>query len=164
MPTSPPPRRAPNPPRVDAATIIKLGERRAKMIFETFNPKPCDTVATSDELPTVKPSRYAGVAAKLAEISARDEEQHRHRVATSDEAAKPVGLVAGQCRMARAGLMLGVRELAALVPVSSNTIVRLERGESLYPRTIAAIRQALERAGVEFIGENGVRLLKGSSQ
>ncbi|MDD2878465.1 MAG: hypothetical protein PHZ23_14700 [Acidiphilium sp.] len=29
-------RRAPNPPRVDVATLIKLGERRAKTIFETF--------------------------------------------------------------------------------------------------------------------------------
>lgn len=32
----PPFRRAPNPPRVNAATIIKLGEGRAKTIFETF--------------------------------------------------------------------------------------------------------------------------------
>nr|WP_025828424.1 helix-turn-helix domain-containing protein [Acetobacter persici] len=57
--------------------------------------------------------------------------------------------------MARAGLGLGVRELAALADVSTNTITRLERGEALYPRTVEAIRSALEAAGVEFIPENG---------
>ncbi len=39
--------------------------------------------------------------------------------------------------------------------VSPTTITRLERGEELYPRTLAAIRAALEAAGVEFIEENG---------
>lgn len=66
--------------------------------------------------------------------------------------------------MARAGLGLGVRELAALADVSTNTITRLERGEALYPRTVEAIRCALESAGVQFIPENGggagVRLRK----
>ena len=70
-----------------------------------------------------------------------------------------------QCRMARAALNLGVRELATAANVSTNTITRLERGESLYPRTVEAIRAALEAAGVEFIPENGggagVRLRKG---
>jgi hypothetical protein len=36
-----------------------------------------------------------------------------------------------------------------------NTIARFERGEELRERTIAAIRAALEAAGVEFIAENG---------
>ncbi|UPG74455.1 transcriptional regulator [Roseomonas gilardii subsp. gilardii] len=66
--------------------------------------------------------------------------------------------------MARAALQLGVREAAALASVSPNTIARLERGESLYARTVDAIRTALEGAGVEFIPENGggagVRLRK----
>jgi transcriptional regulator with XRE-family HTH domain len=57
--------------------------------------------------------------------------------------------------MARAALDLGVRELAVAANVSTNTITRLERGESLYPRTVAAIRAALEAAGVLFIEENG---------
>lgn len=69
-----------------------------------------------------------------------------------------------QCRMARTALGLGVRELATLAKVSPNTIARLERGETLYERTVEAIARALETAGVEFISENGggpgVRLRK----
>lgn len=60
-----------------------------------------------------------------------------------------------QCKMARAATGLGVRELAAIADVSPATITRLERGEELMPRTVAAIRTAFESAGVEFIAENG---------
>lgn len=60
-----------------------------------------------------------------------------------------------QCKMARAALGLGVRELAELADVSPATITRLERGEELMPRTITAIRQALESAGAIFIPSNG---------
>jgi transcriptional regulator with XRE-family HTH domain len=69
--------------------------------------------------------------------------------------------------MARAGLGWGVRDLAGAAKVSTNTITRLERGDSLYERTVEAIRAALEAAGVEFIAENGggpgVRLRKVTS-
>lgn len=69
-----------------------------------------------------------------------------------------------QCKMARAGLGLGVRDLAALAKVTPETVVRLEKGETLRDRTLAAIRSALETAGVIFIAENGegpgVRLRK----
>lgn len=60
-----------------------------------------------------------------------------------------------QCKMARAATGLGVRELAALADVSPATITRLERGEELMPRTVQAIRTALETAGVLFIDSNG---------
>ncbi len=66
--------------------------------------------------------------------------------------------------MARAALELGVRELAALAKVSPTTVSKLEAGEELKPRTIDAIRVALENAGVVFVDENGegpgVRLKK----
>lgn len=69
--------------------------------------------------------------------------------------------------MARAGLGLGVRELAALADVAPSTITRLERGETLYPRTVETIRTALESAGVVFIDQNGdgpgVTLRRGKS-
>jgi transcriptional regulator with XRE-family HTH domain len=69
-----------------------------------------------------------------------------------------------QSKMARAALGWGVRDLAAAAKVSPDTVARLERGEALYPRTIEAIRAALEAAGVLFIDENGegpgVRLRK----
>jgi Helix-turn-helix. len=64
-------------------------------------------------------------------------------------------MVPVQCKMARAALGLGVRELAEAAQVSPDTIARLERGEELKPRTIAAVQSALEAAGVEFIPENG---------
>ncbi|WP_205602462.1 helix-turn-helix domain-containing protein [Chelativorans alearense] len=60
-----------------------------------------------------------------------------------------------QCRMARAALGLGVRELAKIADVSPNTVARLERGEDMRESTVDTIRTALEAAGVEFIAENG---------
>jgi transcriptional regulator with XRE-family HTH domain len=65
-----------------------------------------------------------------------------------------------QSRMARAALKLSVRDLAKLAHVATGTIVRLEAGETLQPRTIDVIRRALEKAGVEFTNGNkpGVRL------
>ena len=69
-----------------------------------------------------------------------------------------------QCRMARAALGLGVRELAAAAKVSTDTVARFERGEDLKERTIEALQRTFEAAGVEFIDENGgghgVRLRK----
>ena len=69
-----------------------------------------------------------------------------------------------QCKMARAALGLGIRELASVSDTSTDTILRFERGEGLRRRTVEAIRSALEAAGVEFIPENGggagVRLRK----
>ncbi|MBX5239366.1 helix-turn-helix transcriptional regulator [Rhizobium sp. NLR22b] len=64
--------------------------------------------------------------------------------------------------MARAALGWGVRDLAQNAGVAVDTISRLERGEEIMPRTLAAIRTALESAGVEFIdydrGEGVIKL------
>ena len=57
--------------------------------------------------------------------------------------------------MARVAIGWGVRDLAAAAGVSTDTIARLERGEELKETTIAAIRAALEAAGVIFVAENG---------
>ncbi len=67
-----------------------------------------------------------------------------------------------QCKMARAALGLGVRDLARAAGVSTNTVSRLERGEELKPRTVEDVRAALEAAGVEFTNGDapGVRLRK----
>lgn len=70
-----------------------------------------------------------------------------------------------QCKMARAALGLGVRELAQAAKVSPDTIARFERGEELRERTIDAVRVALEAGGVEFTNGHapGVRLLPSKS-
>lgn len=77
-----------------------------------------------------------------------------------------VTILPAQCKMARAALGMGVRDLAKSAGVSVDTVSRLERGEDLLPRTADTIRRALEEAGVEFIPENGggagVRLRKAS--
>ena len=70
-----------------------------------------------------------------------------------------------QCRMARAGLRLTAGTLADHAKVSKVTLSDFEKGKrSPHPRTVAAIRVALETAGVEFIddvgGGAGVRLKK----
>lgn len=70
-----------------------------------------------------------------------------------------------QCRMARAALEIGVRELAAMAGVSAMTVTRFENGKSAgYADTLQKLRSALEAAGVIFIDENGqgpgVRLRK----
>jgi transcriptional regulator with XRE-family HTH domain len=67
---------------------------------------------------------------------------------------------AAQLRMARAALKLGIRDVARLAIVAPSTVSRLEAGEKLNPRTVEAIRRALEAAGVEFTDGDapGVRL------
>ena len=67
-----------------------------------------------------------------------------------------------QCRMARAAIEMGVRELAEAAKVSTNTVTRFERGEELRERTVDAMQRALEGAGVEFTNgdQPGVRLRK----
>lgn len=58
--------------------------------------------------------------------------------------------------MARAALQIGVRELADLAKLSAMTVTRFENSRTCgAPETMAALRAALEAAGVEFIAENG---------
>ncbi len=74
-----------------------------------------------------------------------------------------------QCRMARIALSLGVRDLAALAQVSTNTVTRFEAldregdgmGPPLKPRTVDAIRAALEAAGITFLDNGEVSPGKG---
>ncbi len=71
-----------------------------------------------------------------------------------------------QCRMARAALKIGVRELAQLAGISVMTVTRFENEQSGgHASTVAALQAALETAGVVFVPENGggagVRMRKG---
>jgi transcriptional regulator with XRE-family HTH domain len=77
-----------------------------------------------------------------------------------------IKLLPVQCRMARAALGLGVRELAAAAKVSIDTVARFERGDELKERTIEALQRALEAAGVEFTNGDkpGVRLTRAATE
>lgn len=59
-------------------------------------------------------------------------------------------LSAHHVRMARAGLQLGVRELAILCNVNKATIVRLEAGHAVRKSTLAVVKETLTGLGVEF--------------
>ncbi len=70
-----------------------------------------------------------------------------------------------QCRAARALVSLSQDELCARAKVAKRTLQLFELGQRQpYARTLAALRSALEKVGVEFIDENGggpgVRLAK----
>ena len=72
---------------------------------------------------------------------------------------------AAQCRGARALLDMTQPQLADSAKLGLSTIVDFERGRrQVSEAAIDAMRAALERAGIEFIGENGggpgVRLKK----
>ena len=70
-----------------------------------------------------------------------------------------------QCRGARGLLGWSQSDLSAASKTATKTIADFERGaREPYPRTLEDVRGALEKAGIEFIGENGggpgVRLRK----
>jgi hypothetical protein len=65
-----------------------------------------------------------------------------------------------QCRAARALLDLTVAQLARQAHQPSLIVFHFERGSRALERSsLAAIREALDRAGVEFIDDIGVKLM-----
>ena len=67
-----------------------------------------------------------------------------------------------QCRMARAALGWGIRDLAAAAKVAVDTVARFERGDDLKERTIDALQREIEAAGIEFTNgdQPGLRLTR----
>ena len=61
-----------------------------------------------------------------------------------------------QCRMARAALGWGVRDLADKAEVSKDTIARFENDVEIKEATVAKLQSAFEAAGIEFTPHNGV--------
>jgi len=75
-----------------------------------------------------------------------------------DEDGLPIS--PAQCRMARAGLVMSVRELARLAGVSGLTVTRFENGNVCCPlELVARFRRVLEAKGARFLsGEDGVKI------
>jgi transcriptional regulator with XRE-family HTH domain len=73
-------------------------------------------------------------------------------------------VTSAQLRMARAAVGWTVRDLSEKSGVHRNTITRIEAGSEAHAPTLAALVNALEKAGVVFIAKNGggpgVRLKK----
>ena len=61
-----------------------------------------------------------------------------------------------QCKMARAALDWGVRELAAAADINVNTVTRFESGKKANVSTQKLIKQAFEAVGVQFTNDDGV--------
>jgi hypothetical protein len=61
-----------------------------------------------------------------------------------------------QLDMALAALKWGTRDLASAAKVSLDTIARFKRGDELKPRTIEAMQQALEAAGITFLADGEI--------
>src|SRR3984893_8064786 len=74
---------------------------------------------------------------------------------------KRTKITSAQIRAARGLLNWSARELSERSGVSQSTIHRAERAEgrpTMHEHGLAAIKVALERYGVEFLDESGVRL------
>ncbi|QKV17240.1 transcriptional regulator [Oricola thermophila] len=65
-----------------------------------------------------------------------------------------------QCRMARAGVVMSVRELARLAEVSGLAVTRFENGNTDCPTEIVhRFKQVLEARGARFLpGGDGVKI------
>lgn len=53
--------------------------------------------------------------------------------------------------MARAALEWSLADLSAASGISRRTVLRFEKGETVIPATVKALRHALEAAGILFI-------------
>jgi transcriptional regulator with XRE-family HTH domain len=61
-----------------------------------------------------------------------------------------------QCKMARAALDWGVRELAVAAGINVNTVTRFESGKKANISTQKLIKQAFEAVGVRFTDDGGI--------
>ena len=70
-----------------------------------------------------------------------------------------MSMTAAQCRAARGLLNISQTDLAGLSGVSLRTITSFEaERRQMISANLNAVQTALERAGIEFIGDTGVQL------
>jgi predicted transcriptional regulator len=66
-----------------------------------------------------------------------------------------------QCRLARKALGWNSRDLAANALIGSATVERFESGQTKpIVATVAAMRRAFESEGIQFLGDDGLRVRK----
>jgi transcriptional regulator with XRE-family HTH domain len=78
--------------------------------------------------------------------------------------SKKTKITSAQIRAARALLNWSARELSERSGISQSSIHRAERAKahpSMHEHSLAAIKAAVERYGVEFLEDSGVRLRAG---
>jgi DNA-binding XRE family transcriptional regulator len=72
-----------------------------------------------------------------------------------------MAVTSAQVRMARAALNWTVRDLAEVTGLHRNTITNIEVGRYAGNQdSLSVIETAFRRAGIEFMAENGVRLIE----
>lgn len=71
----------------------------------------------------------------------------------------PDQVTSAQVRGARAMLGWTVRDLADKAGVHRNTVTHIESDKARHGPTIAAVVRALESAGIEFMDDNGLRMI-----
>jgi DNA-binding transcriptional regulator YiaG len=72
-----------------------------------------------------------------------------------DDKENELPITPAQCRMARAGVQMSVRELAHLAEVSGITVTRFENGDVTCPvETILGLMMVLEARGARFLSNS----------
>jgi hypothetical protein len=72
-------------------------------------------------------------------------QQFLNRVEATEHVPSPV-----QCRIVRAALRIGIRELAASAYTTPKTLCRFENGYDVHPATQRNLQGVLEQAGMFF--------------
>jgi transcriptional regulator with XRE-family HTH domain len=142
--------------RFEAGTGPRVSERARNKLRQAIEAAGIEFIEENGGGPGVRlKQRMKRTITSPDAPAAKPERSYDYKKPNIDTILLPV-----QCRMARVALGLGVRELAAAARVSPDTVARFERGDELKDRTVEALRQVLELAGVEFTNGDhpGVRL------
>jgi transcriptional regulator with XRE-family HTH domain len=118
-----------------------------------------NVAASSSNSYVARPIIKAWEESQLSKSTGSQDQIERHAKPVMSERTK---ITSAQIRAARAMLNWSARELAQRSGVSQSSIHRAERGDgrpSMHEHSLAAIKAAVERCGVAFLGDYGLRLV-----